>query len=74
MKLSKEYIVQRLQNTSVQALAVELANQTAKQHPNQDTEATIEKYKDMLRPLAPAKEVTAKEMFESMGIHVVTIA
>lgn len=74
MKLTKEYIVHRLLTTSVADLAVELANQTAKQYPTQDTEATIEKFKDMLRPLAPVKEVTAKEMFEGMGIHVVTIA
>lgn len=74
MKLSKEYLEERLKNTSVQDLAEEIADETAKQYPNQDRQATIEKYKRMLRPLAPIKEVSAQELMQDMGIHVVRIS
>lgn len=72
MKFTKEYIEQRLLNSSVQDLAEELEKAT--HVPNSNVQATIDKYKDMLRPLAPAKEVTTTELFESMGINVVRVS
>lgn len=72
MKLSKDYLQERLKDTSVQALAEEIADATAVA--GVDRDATIEKYKQMLRPLAPAKEVLAIDLLESMGIHVVRIS
>lgn len=71
MKLSKEYLTERLQNTSVQDLAEELTDKTAVA--GMDRAATIKRYKTMLRPFAPKKEMTATELMESMGIHVVRI-
>lgn len=72
MKLTKNYIEERLKNTSVQALAEELEKTTHVQ--GVDVLATIEKYKRMLTPLAPVKEILATDMLESMGIHVVRIS
>jgi hypothetical protein len=71
MKLSKEYILTRLQTTSVHDLAVEIAGQTVVN--GVDLPATVRKYEAMLKPLAPV-EVKASDLMESMGIHVVRIS
>lgn len=70
MQLSKEYIVNRLKNTSVQDLAKELAEATAV--PGTDMPATITKFEKMLKPLAPkTTEVNAMDFMRANGVHVV---
>lgn len=77
MKLSKEYLTERLKSTSVTELATEIADKMAATYHGADLinrAATIAKFEAMLKPLAPKKEITAAEMFESMGITVVRVA
>jgi hypothetical protein len=75
MKLTQEYIIERLQTTSVHDLAVELAGESAeifRAAGGIDLPATIKKYESMLKPLAPV-EVKAADLMESMGVNVVKV-
>lgn len=75
MKLSKEYVIERLQNTSVHDLAVEIAEASAANiRPGVDMDATVKKFEAMLAPLAPVQPKTAADMMADMGIHVVRIS
>lgn len=72
MQLSRDYIIERLENTSVDDLARELAEKAAAQYPKTDIPKTIEKFKAMLKPLAPV-EVKATDLARSMGIDVIEV-
>ena len=75
MQLTKEYVQNRLQNTSVHALAVEIATTTTKQYAGNgrvEFEATVAKFEKILAPLAP-KTITAVDAMETLGIHVVRV-
>lgn len=73
MKLSKEYIINRLESgTSVHDLATEIATELSKKYPPEmvEMEATIVKFEKMIQPLAPTT-VKATDLARSMGIEVV---
>ena len=74
MKLSREYITDRLKNTSVQDLAAELADQTAEAYKGRgtmDRAATIAKFKAMLEPLAPkTTKIRATDVMAGLGVQV----
>lgn len=73
MKLSREYITERLKNTSVHELAVELTDEMAEAYKGRgiiDRNATIAKFEKMSAPFAP-KTVTATDVMQSMGVKVV---
>lgn len=86
MKLSKEYITNRLtEGTTVHDLAVEIANDMYKQYEANGTisqykEAglsvdylkTIEKFERMIEPFAP-KTIKAVDFMEANGIKVVQL-
>lgn len=69
MKLSKEYILERLQTTSVHDLALEIAQNTSKEYPSYyvDMEATVAKFEKQLAPLAPIKAV---DLMRAHGVEV----
>lgn len=78
MKLSKEYIIKRLETTSVHDLAKEIAKDASEQAEKVafrgghvyvfDMDATVEKFENMLKPFAPVKATT---LMRSMGVEVV---
>lgn len=74
MKLSREYITKRLQDTSVEDLAKEIAESTAEQYRgihDINMEATVKKFERMLRPLAPRKTgIKATDFMRSQGVEV----
>lgn len=70
MKISKDYIIERLQNTSVEDLAAELTVQTQSEYAGVDVAATQAKFEAMLKPLAP-KTIKAVDLARQMGITVV---
>lgn len=73
MKLSKEYIIERLQNTSVHDLAQEIAEDAKSNYPAGtlfDMESTISKFEKMLTPFAPVK---ATDLMQSMGVTVTEV-
>jgi hypothetical protein len=74
MKLSKEYLVTRLQTTSVDDLANEITSTMLGNYQGAgivDRDATVEKFKKMLAPLAPIKAV---DLARANGITVVEVA
>lgn len=71
MKLSKEYIIKRLETTSVRDLALEIAEDAKGSYPagtEFDMDATTSKFERMLTPFAPVK---ATDYMRSMGVTVV---
>ena len=71
MKLSKQYLQERLQTTSVEALASEIFETMHKDYTGAlvDKEKTITKFEAMLKPLAP-KTIKATDLARSLGIEV----
>lgn len=73
MKLSKEYITERLKNTSIHDLAQEIAEDAKAGYPAGtlfDMESTITKFEKMLAPFAPVK---ATDLMQSMGVAVTEV-
>lgn len=75
MKLSKEYIIDRLASTSVHDLAVEIATKQLEGFKTPtgysvDFTATVAKYEAMMKPLAPVK---ATDAMRSLGVTVVEV-
>lgn len=76
MKLSKEYIIERLKTTSVTELATELTDKMEAAYTGTaivQRAATIAKFEGMLAPLAP-KTVTAVDFARANGITVTEVA
>lgn len=73
MKLSREYITNRLQNTSVHDLALEIAEDAKAGYPAGtlfDMDSTIAKFEKMLTPFAPVK---ATDLMQSIGVAVTEV-
>lgn len=76
MKLSKEYLSQRLLDTTPHALATELTDKMEAAYKGTglvQRAATIAKFEAMLTPLAP-KTIKATDFMEANGITVVRVA
>ena len=82
MKLSTEYITNRLKETSVHDLAVEIAKDTAEQTEKVafskgcayvfDMDATVAKFEKMIQPYAP-KTITAADALNALGVQIVRV-
>lgn len=75
MKLSKQYVTERLTSTSMHDLAVEIATDQLKGFKTPtgysvDFTATVAKYEAMMKPLAPVK---ATDAMRSLGVTVVEV-
>jgi hypothetical protein len=75
MKLSKQYILGRLEETSVHDLAVEIATEQLAGYKTPtgysvDFTATVAKYETMMKPLAPIK---ATDAMRALGVTVVEV-
>jgi hypothetical protein len=74
MKLSKIYLTERLQDTSVELLAREIFADMYTNYNGApvDQDKTIAKFEAMLRPLAP-KTIKATTFAEALGIEVIEV-
>lgn len=83
MKLSKQYITEKLQTMTVNELAVKLAEDLHKKYEEDGTlqkyaeaglhvdyEATVRKFENMIRPYAPVK---ATDVMREFGVKVVEV-
>lgn len=73
MKLTKQYITERLQDTTVSDLAREIAEEAKQHYPvgtQFDMDATITKFEKMLTPFAPTT-VKATDAMRALGVAVV---
>jgi len=72
MKLTVEYIQERLQDTNVDDLALEIATDTARQYANVNMAETVAKFKKMITPYAPLT-VKATDFMRANGVNVIEI-
>lgn len=74
MKLSKDYIIERLKTTTVDDLAQEIAQDMADNNPGAaiDMAATVTKFTAMIKPYAP-KTMKATDLMRANGVTVIEV-